>query len=907
MSHGRRFHKDSRLSENFTEQGLQSLTGESRRKWTRYVVKELVDNSLGAAEGYADTPAVTVDVETIGEMASKVSKVSVRDNGPGISKSDIATIFEDISAFAGSKRHYALPTRGNQGNALMTILGIQYLSGGPLVVETNGTRHLIQVEQSATDEWKINRETEPTDVDGTRIVVDFDSAYYCRTRTIEPTLAAFVALNPHVKWTLSVGAFEKAFEPSAESTVERFSTRGSATTGKTLWFSYDDFMERLKADARTDERLTVNDVVSEFAKLTSTQKRQSVFAGLEDIRNMPLREFLESQSDAYRKTLYENMCDETSSYSERGLDSTLGSVGNNLTHSLHNYLRFIGRYSDVAQLATNVSEYSDGIEAPEDMTLYYSGGTVVDDEDMAKTVPFYFEMTVIPKADESASTEIEFGINQSVAYSTPNVSVGFTNNGIEYNGYSIKAALTQATDHPYHIVTNLTCPNLDFQDKGKQSFDTEPFEEVVSDVVRKAVSKIQRDIRPRLNELRSEDDPEPEELPNKAPRGFISDFVETHFEEAYHEATEGGKYTIEMRQLFYVMRPIFQRVKKQRGYKYASTATIEDQKPLELDYDYFSQLVAEYETEQLGQRVVHRDNRGFFVEPHSNKRIDLETVDVQQYQPDLDKFDTLLFVEKTGFFKLIHQDFELTKKYDIGLINSKGYSTIAGRKLIENVQKRGDVDLLTLTDLDINGLGIADDATEADELSVVDEFEATRLGITLSDVEAYELPVESRDYTAKQVTQLENRVEKGLIDEAVAEFFAADGGKAVEINALNPAELRTYLTDKFDEYGVSKVKPAEEDIDDPDELQQEAIAEAVGKWVLSETKTELTDSVEESLNEEETSRQEIQSRIIGQLEQQPPKGWQDVEENIQEEITDEWQEKAREYLDENATVDVEIE
>ena len=39
----RRFHTDSRAGENFTKDGLETLTGQPSRKWGRYVVKELVD------------------------------------------------------------------------------------------------------------------------------------------------------------------------------------------------------------------------------------------------------------------------------------------------------------------------------------------------------------------------------------------------------------------------------------------------------------------------------------------------------------------------------------------------------------------------------------------------------------------------------------------------------------------------------------------------------------------------------------------------------------------------------------------------------------------------------------------------------------------------------------------------
>lgn len=54
----KRFHKDARLTENFTETGLYSLTGQSKHEWLRYIIKELIDNSLEAT----DTPIIVVEL-----------------------------------------------------------------------------------------------------------------------------------------------------------------------------------------------------------------------------------------------------------------------------------------------------------------------------------------------------------------------------------------------------------------------------------------------------------------------------------------------------------------------------------------------------------------------------------------------------------------------------------------------------------------------------------------------------------------------------------------------------------------------------------------------------------------------------------------------------------------------------
>lgn len=50
MSTNRRFYTDSRGSENFAKDGLETLTGQLTRNWGRYVPKGLVDNALRTVE-----------------------------------------------------------------------------------------------------------------------------------------------------------------------------------------------------------------------------------------------------------------------------------------------------------------------------------------------------------------------------------------------------------------------------------------------------------------------------------------------------------------------------------------------------------------------------------------------------------------------------------------------------------------------------------------------------------------------------------------------------------------------------------------------------------------------------------------------------------------------------------------
>ncbi len=70
--------------------------------------------------------------------------LTVQDNGSGMPRETVHRIF-NFATRTSDKAVYRSPTRGAQGNALKTVLGIPYALGvrGPLVIEAQGRRHVI--------------------------------------------------------------------------------------------------------------------------------------------------------------------------------------------------------------------------------------------------------------------------------------------------------------------------------------------------------------------------------------------------------------------------------------------------------------------------------------------------------------------------------------------------------------------------------------------------------------------------------------------------------------------------------------------------------------------------------------------------------------------------------------------
>jgi len=797
----KRFHTDTRVSENFSVKGLQSLTGQEVSNFLQYMVKEIIDNSLEVVEYPSIEIVAKIDWEnTIDD--SHVTALRIRDNGPGIPEETIHKIFKDIENFGGTKRHYKLPTRGAQGNALMTVLGIQTLFHCPLVVISNSDCYTIFVAENdlaGCPEIKIERQQVETPFSGLEIGLDLYNFYAVgRLRDIKQTYFKFVELNPHATFRFVVAEEDDnyVFAGNPELNGNRLKPGQNNTTGKVIWFTKEEFYNRIKADVRVVPELKLSQFVQEFYGFSSYQKAKKVIGELSHFYGVTI----DTISDFFTGThldkevarrLYEIMCEHTERFNERGLPNSLGSIGKEgMKYSLLESLKLSGGYEDVENIVEHAHKVDARIQSIDDLIVYYSKGAI--SEYNGKVVPHYFELIAMPISWQKEtfgwhSREgqfcLTFGINQSFIYSVPSVNLFIKKRDGKRETYSSINSAFYDFDYRFKVICNLTCPTIDFKDKGKQLFDTEPFVDTINEVLGKTIRKFQTDIIPvlnKLNERNNDDDNNDWELEGKAPKGFIKKFVFDNFMKVYNEATEAGRYTITQRQFYYPFRDLFMNEIKHLGYRYTHDSTFDTSKRLELNFDTFTTYLDEYEVKKLGERIIYKKDRGFFVEPHSGKRVNLGTASVEQYYPDLKQYGSLLFVEKSGFYELLHEEFELTKKYDIGLINSEGYATNALRLLIEKIQRANpEIKLYVLTDFDIKGLGIAKNVKKPDELSPVDIFDCEHLGITYQDIIDYDLPVEPVEYDRRTLSELNNRYAMEDITDEVYEFLSQ--GQRVEI------------------------------------------------------------------------------------------------------------------------------
>jgi DNA topoisomerase VI subunit B len=194
----------SRAAEYLDARKLSTLTGVQASEFASVCLKELVDNALDACESDGVVPEVDVEVTDF----DGVIGLTVSDNGPGIPPELVERIL-DYSVFVSDKAAYRSPTRGAQGNALKTIIGIPYALGSrePIVIEARGVRHVIKPWIDPAGGVRIDYTTEEVaEEEGTRTSLTITPGYDVpedRLQEFHPRhwLRSFAAFNPQATFS----------------------------------------------------------------------------------------------------------------------------------------------------------------------------------------------------------------------------------------------------------------------------------------------------------------------------------------------------------------------------------------------------------------------------------------------------------------------------------------------------------------------------------------------------------------------------------------------------------------------------------------------------------------------------------------------------------------------------------
>jgi len=192
----------SRAAEYFDARELQAQTGQPASNFATVALKELMDNALDACETAGVAPEAGIEAREVEGLI----RLSVSDNGSGIPPETVRKVL-NFDTRTSDKVAYRSPTRGAQGNALKTVIGIPHALGcqEPVLIEAQGIRHVIRAWVDPAGELRVDPDEGGVNGRrGTRVGLavpqkgqDFDPDYWARS---------FALFNPHASVRIRTGS-----------------------------------------------------------------------------------------------------------------------------------------------------------------------------------------------------------------------------------------------------------------------------------------------------------------------------------------------------------------------------------------------------------------------------------------------------------------------------------------------------------------------------------------------------------------------------------------------------------------------------------------------------------------------------------------------------------------------------
>jgi hypothetical protein len=769
----------ARASEYFVASELQAQTGQPVDRFAAVAVKELLDNALDAAETAGVPPEVTL---LVAHRPGEVD-LTVSDNGPGLPAATVASIL-DFTTRTSDKAAYRSPTRGAQGNALKTILGLPHALGGraPVEIEACGVRHTIGawVDPSGDVRVEHTQDARPTRP-GTCVALTLPD----RGQVLAPAwwARAFALWNPHasVKLSLSGDASEHAHE--AGSPVDDFyepvaawptAWRKWLPTDPTSPWWYDEgtlrrliFLHIAAARRGAGPDLTLRDFVRQFKGLTGTAKAKAVGAACPTIGHLRDFEGQEAQVPALLAAMQGEATPPP--------PAVLGRIGEATLRA-----RFDAWY---------------GIVPGRWWYARVEGVT-------PGGIPFVVEAAV---AETERPGQLFTGVNFSPTFDDPFSRTALAVEQVTAHG--ARSFLTRCDADPYHhegapvaAAVHLICPALEFLDRGKTQLQLRPaIAEAVADVLWRVGKVRYREARDRERDARKA-----ARVANERRRAATRpscSLIEACFAEmltALAHASGDGQYTVSVKDLHYAIRPLVQQHTDRT-----------------LEYSYFSQTVVTAYRQQVGElRGLCYDPRGVLIEPHTRKEVPLGTRDVEEYAFPAWRFDKILYVEKKGRAAMLCEA-GLLERFDLAVIAAEGYATEAARVLFAHAQQGRQYQLFVLHDADPYGYNIARTLREATARMPGHQVDVIDLGLRFEDAlgmalltEAFTRKTALPKEVAAQLTPRERAAFEGRLAGRTAKGTPQYTCERIELNAMTAPAFVAYVEEQLVAHGAdTKVTP----------------------------------------------------------------------------------------------------
>ncbi len=197
---------------------------DNKRKALLTTIKEAVDNSLDACEEAGILPEISVEII---DMDNDRFRVIIEDNGPGIVKKQIPSIFAKL--LYGSKFHSLKQSRGQQGIGISaSVMYGQLTTARPARVlskigktepanyyelRINTAKNKPEIIKEDIKEWSKDH--------GTKIEIDLEGSYQRGNQSVDEYLKETAVVNPHVTIIYTNPHAEQFIFPRATNNLPR--------------------------------------------------------------------------------------------------------------------------------------------------------------------------------------------------------------------------------------------------------------------------------------------------------------------------------------------------------------------------------------------------------------------------------------------------------------------------------------------------------------------------------------------------------------------------------------------------------------------------------------------------------------------------------------------------------------
>jgi len=762
----------SRSSEFFSVSELEAQTGQPRANFAGVALKELMDNAIDASEAASTKPEVSLDLALVDDI-----RITVTDNGIGISPSTIDRI-KNFDIRVTDKLNYRSPSRGQQGNALKTVLGLPYALGGtqPVVISSRGIEHTIYASPDPLGQVKVMHAKKAVhEVTGTTVAL---------TLPRDPATHQFSPLW----WSRAYGLAN----PHVLIKIRYFDEKGHASYHDK---SYQEISESYHPTVQIGKqwrKFIVNDLTAPAWYNADTLKRQ-IFTHIKNNSGLSLREFVKTFRGLSASAKAKAVCDRLP--------------------NIHHLGDFESQPEQIAFLLAEMKEVADppspkvlGFIGKEHFRLKFDEWFGIEPD------RFFYRRSEcivggIPFIIEAASAQVKTDrgdifhlLNFSPAFEDPLTGTSLVTEKVSRSG--LKSFMRACYANPYAadwensrrnvaVALHIVSPAFEFLDRGKTRISLPP--EVAHEIaeVLWVVGKSFYDEgkKREKDSHRQTREAEKGEKQKQKPDITLIEAVTAVLPAAIAKVAD---YPVSVRDLYYVVREKIQQ-------------HIEE----ELEYSYFSNLLATYEQDYGQIPNLYRDPRGFLYEPHTARRIQLGTREVESYRFPAWLYNKILFVEKKGFVEPFIVA-GIPEKYDLAIVAAEGYASKAIRTLFRNADRDTDYKLFVLHDADHIGCNIARTMREATARMPEYHVDIIDLGFKLQ--EALDMGLSTEFYSRKNA--IPSKLVP-LLTELELEYFTGvqvgkkeRKAKRIELNALGPEERIAFLERKLVEHGATaKVLP----------------------------------------------------------------------------------------------------